>query len=227
MQPASESSQHPSSVETCIRDEHTGVEKIYNSGAYKFSDWFAQWHFNRTLSGFDNPFGIDNLDDRVTVMKNGFVHIQGGSAILQRSPRLQISAGGSKFGFGNAVEMTGYAYYFYGGEQRGNSGLNMAIQMSHPSSDADCDSEGPSYLMQINRLSGVASFQKEFHPDDGEAGWIRSSKVTNTIAVFTDELPIERWIGVKFIIRNLGESSILLELYIDLGGGGDGDVQIL
>lgn len=89
-----------------------GVEKVYSSGEYSTNDWFAQWDGdNRTLSGYEEPV-VDELDGRTSVSRRGAVYINGGIATLQRSPMIKVFAGTE--GFGDHMEMTGYAKYLAG-----------------------------------------------------------------------------------------------------------------
>lgn len=81
----------------------------------------------------------------------------------------------------------------------------------------------PSYRMQIS-LSGVASFKKEYRPVEGDGG-IRSGKKLASISDFNGELPLDQWIGVKFVVAELSNEEMKLELYMDLSGGGDASAQ--
>ena len=202
------------SFDDCLRDPF-GVERIFYASEEDSNDWYARWSKDRSISTSEESFGVDELDGRVSVSGNGAVEIAEGVATLQRSPTIQIYAGDQQ-GFGDAVEMTGYAKYLPGGATRSFSGLNLAIQMSHPNEDERCPR--PSYRSQVS-LAGVASFQKEYGPD------IRTGKKATVIPEFDGQLPLDEWIGVKFIVRDVGPGRVFLALYLDLTGGDDGVEQ--
>ena len=60
------------SLDYCISDQF-GVEKIYASGEYSSQDWYANWEPQRTLSGYQDPFDVDEVDERTQVLNNGLV----------------------------------------------------------------------------------------------------------------------------------------------------------
>ena len=62
-------------------------------------------------------------------------------------------------------------------------------------------------------LERVASFQKEYRPE------VRTQLVRTDIDVFNRELPLDVSIGVKFIVRRVGQDQVDLQLYIDTEGG--------
>jgi len=193
------------SLDDCLRDPF-GVERIFASGSNSDNNWYSRWMKSRTIPS-STPFEVDQFDGRTSVSGNGVVTIENGVASLQRSPKIQIYAGAEGWG---SVEMTGYATYLSGGVKRSSSGFNMVIQMTHPSDDKRCAM--PSYRAHIS-LNGVASFQKEYRPE------VRTRLVRTDIDVFNRELPLDVSVGVKFIVRRVGQDQVDLQLYIDTEGG--------
>ena len=182
------------------------LQKDWDSGT-----WYEH---NRTISS--TLVTPDPFDNRLQVRGSGGVSIVNGKATLSRSPSLFIENAGSpdKYGWSD-VEFTGYVKMLEDLDPKANTGINMLVRTNHQLVVAGHGCDSPLYWAHIN-LTGQVSFIKEYFHDDKTIA--RSRRITFDIDEFSSGLPIDSWIGVKFVAYTTSGENVRLELYTDISG---------
>eukprot|EP00957_Ditylum_brightwellii_P166521 12675635-Ditylum_brightwellii.AAC.1 len=201
---------------------------MYSSKRCEF-DWFSNWTQPRKL---DSPGVVDGdpYDSRsMRFDKKGRIIIRSGVAIMKNSPTLLISKKQGIKGWNN-VEITGYGKYITDGTIRNHSGLNM-IARTNRGWMGDDGCAAPLYWAKIDRLKGMASFQKVYYHSN-YAEPVRSEPISVPIPLLYDKQnPLKKPLGMKFVVYTVAQTDIRLELYIDttngLGGPNGGGEWIL
>lgn len=187
-------------------------------------EWAANWdngEERQLRSGQPDPF-----DGLVKARGNGQLSINGtGTATISgTSPRIYVYDDSRGFKWGD-VEITVYASRQ--GETKSNSSQGLVIGGRSEHQDTPSDAcMGQTYYGRL-LFDGRVGFQKELVHDavysDTEPRNLRADW-----DAFGGSYPKNVWIGLKFVIRNIGSGSVSLELYRDLTGGQKGgDWQLM
>jgi hypothetical protein len=209
---------------TDVTLDRFGIQKMVGSDdAKKELDWFSQWDVpdNRKTMALTHPGEQDPFDPLTTLRGLGTVaFIAADHEIhMRHKAMLFISKkhdGFLKNGWDN-VEFTAYGKIVADGEILPYSGLEMVARSNYVAGDG-CSSSG--YVARIHRSTGQASFQKVFY-DSPMGGRIYSG--TRRVTLFPDGLPINTWVGMKFVVYTYpGTDIVQLDLYVDLTNGVDG-----
>lgn len=214
-------SQHPTAPQpskppTCNLYDKFGVEKIYRDDASK-ENWDSSSWYTEISRNITSPvIKTDPYDPRLEVRGTGTVAFEDGEATLFKSPYLYIEAPGSSDRSGwTDVEFTAYGKFALGANPKANAGINIQLRSDHGlvSTGDGCDAQF--YWAQITH-EGEASFVKELYHDDKTV--VRSNKIALDMDEFSSGLPIDEWIGVKFVAFTTGGVNVRLELYLDTSG---------
>ena len=138
-----------------------------------------------------------------------------GVAIFKRKPRLYIAKESGVEGWAD-VEMTAYCKYVSVGDSYSYSGCTMVARSNHDTSpDGPCGAFG--YYARLYQGSGECAFQKEYWHGDGTV-----YSPSRRVDCFSDGLPLNQWIGMKFKVTTLpGTSDVKLELWLDENDNGN------
>lgn len=179
-------------------------------------DWSSDWAEARTLDRNVISGDSDPLDVRSKPRGSGTIHILGdGIAQFLQSPRLYVEQEAGVSGWEN-VEMTAYAMFVNTEGAIDFSGFTMAARSNHDVYAEDgCEARG--YYGRIYLNTGECAFQKEYFHGDSGTVYTR----TNRVNCFSGGLPLNVWIGMKFIVTTIpGTQDVQLELYTDTVGDG-------
>lgn len=204
-----------------------GVQKFYATKAGTIS-WTSEHWANghaRALADWsgDAEDPLEWTDDRSSDAGGFYVDGAGVMQMKGSGPRFHINSQQSwaeQKQFFRDVEFTAYFKRdALGGENYG--GMVMGVRsgaLGHGSSGGD-NCEANTYYARF-RNDGNWDFEKEWkHP----GSYYQSEGVVGLQSPLWNGamLPVDRWIGMKFIVYNVSEDAVHLEVYIDSTSGGN------
>jgi len=203
-----------------------GVSMLYGSvdqasrTSFAPSDWISGWQDYIEPLNLDGSGDVDSQDmNNAEMRSSGSVTSAVGSpvATLSGSPRLYIRD--LTDGWEN-VEFTFYANFMADlrDPQVSYAGFTMGTRSGHYTRpDPKCD--GTTYFAKIYRLTGEVGFQKEYF-DGGTGQKVYSS--SSRQSYFDTTMPLDTWIGMKFVLYTMTSGSVKLEIYVDETDGLNG-----
>lgn len=197
------------------------------SNVSKSREWYAKWdtgpvrNFTFGSAGYYDPELIFRGTGQYTIYgasnsNVGLMRVTGSCPrIYVRNSAIESSTLGSNVKVWENVEVTYYANTTNPGSNVSYAGIQAEVRTNHyPDSDL-CTTRG--YGSKIN-FDGRAQFEKECCHDKG-------NKQVATVYPFPNKgrMPINKWIGHKFIARSCnGGSNCKLETWIDMTDGLNG-----
>jgi len=202
-----------------------GIIKLYPSLS-ESREWFSSWD-NGTSKSF-NAGEQDPEDSEFKMRGKGTIKIDGkGVAELSGdAPRMYIYDS-SKPKWGN-VEITFYGMRIDEYKCKSSQGFVAGARSEHQDSNYDPCLARTYYGRLL--YDGRVNFKKElFHSDKVNINTSNKPSESSRVEWSTQEeqksleMPKDRWIGYKFIIRNIDKNSkVRLSLFLDLSEGVNG-----
>lgn len=189
-----------------------GITKLYDTMS-NGREWFSKWDDGHART-FDNS-RINDPDDPEfwTKGKGTGLYYADGNGILKISgstPRMYIiDTGGIKYW--HNVEITVYGKRFYDSNVS-YGGIMAYVRTNHMITSNYCDTRGYGGRFKYN---GDIDFVKETKHD---AGYDQVAQKR----YWPDGMPKKVWIGYKYIVKDMPDGNVKLELYIDNTDGVNG-----
>lgn len=209
-----------SQVYTTLSEDTTPpITELYpsvdSSTDWNSSSWFAG---DRNLT---HAYDVDPLDSRCTFHGNGVISISNGTLRMIDSPRYYVSTMPDQLW--RNVEFTAYARLnptFDFSKLSSVSGITLATRNKHDNYvENPCDAHG--YYGKLWMQPGTVGIQKEFYHDSCGT-MIYSNSNRNSVPVNQSSYT-DKFFGIKFVVRDVSESTVMLQIYIDeteaLNGG--------
>jgi Carbohydrate-binding module 64 len=198
-------------------NDQFGIKKLYPSvGREWFNVWNSGSQRNLTWDTYASDPGMVIRGDTNATVYGGSGTRAGQMQVIGDAPRIYIRDSGTesippadsvlKW---NNVEVTFYAYST-GNSGVGWAGLEAVAKTNHLPDSWDCATRGYGARMLFD---GRLDFEKEVsHPND--------INVQHSLGNWSGGLPLNRWIGFKYVARNVDNNThVRLELYRELSIG--------
>ncbi len=197
-----------------------GITKIYPSAYNEVYDWHSNWHMgpprNGTfgIAGDYDPFLIYRGDGFYSISGDGFLDWNGNTprVYVRGSPLEKSKLVDSVHKWGN-VEITIYFQNIDTGLDISYAGFEIVGHTNHYPDSDDCTT--PGYGAKFN-WDGRAQFEKECSHQKN------TNKQVATVYPFNGRMPLNVWIGMKFIIHSNSDNTVTLKLYLDITDGLNG-----
>jgi hypothetical protein len=202
-------------------DSYHGIEMMYASDTAKCqNDWVSSWTSVRHL---ENAMEVDPDDTRCMQRGSGTISIGSDICVMKERTRYYVYKS-QDVGYED-VEFTAYGKYVSDGEILSSSGLTMVARTNHGDFDDGCTA--PGYMARLYRETGEVSLQKEYFHNRSYSVYSKSNRTTTPL--LGDSLPLDQWIGMKFVVYTIPNetASVKLELYLDMNQGVDGGDWVL
>jgi hypothetical protein len=198
-------------------NDQFGLKKLYPSvGREWFNVWSSGSQRTLTWDTYSSDPGMVFRGDTTALVYGSSGTRTGQMQVIGDAPRIYIRDSGTeaippadsvlKW---NNVEVTFYAYST-GNSGVGWAGLEAVVKTNHLPDTWDCATRGYGGRMLFD---GRLDFEKEVsHPSD--------INVQQSIGNWSGGLPLNRWIGFKYVARNVDNNThVKLELYRELSIG--------
>jgi hypothetical protein len=198
-------------------NDQFGIKKLYPSvGREWFNVWSTGAQRNLTWDTYSSDPGMVFRGDTSAIVYGSAGTRAGQMQVTGDAPRIYIRDSGTeaippadsvlKW---NNVEVTFYAYST-GNSGVGWAGLEAVAKTNHLPDSWDCATRGYGARMLFD---GRLDFEKEVsHPGD--------INVQRSLGTWSGGLPLNRWIGFKYVARNVDNNThVKLELYRELSIG--------
>lgn len=203
-------------------DSYHGIEMMYASDNAKCqNDWVSSWTSVRRL---ENAMEVDPDDTRCLQRGSGTITLGSDICIMKKRTRYYVYKSQEDVGYED-VEFTAYGKYVSDGEILSSSGLTMVARTNHGDFDDGCTA--PGYMARLFRETGEVSLQKEYFHNMSYSVYTKSNRTTTPL--LGDSLPLDQWIGMKFVVYTIPNEPtfVKLELYLDMNQGVDGGDWVL
>lgn len=198
----------PTQREEATKDTF-GINKIRPSAVDGMS-WQAQWNSKRALNNDfdqDDPWFFLPSERATYKAENGVLSISGDTPRMSvHDPKLRRQWRDVEITmYFQRVSDEGTAYAGMVAVTRSNHGASGSIEKNL------CDTRGIGGRL---RYDGTADFEKEIrHP---------SNASTDQKVVWPGGMPKNKWFGYKYLVYDLPDGSVKLEIWLDETGGVDG-----
>ncbi len=197
-----------------------GITKIYPSAYNETYDWYSRWHIgpqrNATfgLAGGYDPLLIYRGSGSYSISGNGYLTWTGSAPRLYvRGSAIENSTLPDFVHKWENIEATAYFKTIDSGLNISYAGFEIVGRTNHYPDKDDCSTAG--YGAKFN-WDGRAQFEKECSHANG------SNKQIGTVYPFNGKMPLNVWIGMKFVIYSNLDNTVVLELYLDMTDGLNG-----
>jgi len=189
-----------------------GFKALYSSDMnLSNNDWTGDFTGDVVILNNNSPNHPG--DDHIFHGHNGNVEIGNGKATFDHQAYLLIKAEDSF----KSVEFTGYGMYVADGHVYKESGLKMTSPINYNIYNP-CDAA--SYSATISRETGEAILEKTYWAQSWRS--VKATPIVAQIEEFNGGLPLNTWVGMKFITNVISDDEVKLELYIDITKGQGG-----
>lgn len=189
-----------------------GIRAIYSGDSgLSQNNWFSQFKDASVDFSKTNP-----EDERLQFSSKGNVSIKDGELTFDGAGSMSIAKAENSHGFID-VEYTLYTKFTKDNSYFSDTMIVMTVRANKSVEDSQNGCDANSYMVLLNRKTGNAVFLKMYYKKFWQT--VTSAGYPTKVGDLPNGVPLDTWVGLKFVVYSQDMWNVKLELYVDTGGG--------